>query len=384
MAEARIELRKFLAPEVLFGQDARALCGTYAERVGVRRILLVSDPGVIEAGWVSPVIEDLEAHGIDVVVFSDVSPNPRSAQVAAGARLCTDSDCAGIVAVGGGSPMDCAKGIGVVVSNGGDVLDYAGVDKISIPMPPLICIPTTAGTGADVSQFAIIKDEGRGTKVGLISKSLVPDLALVDPVVLTTMDAELTAATGVDALVHAVEAFVSNASWEITDIHALSAMRIIPTALPACLEDPEDISARREMALASLHAGLAFSNASLGAVHALAHALGGRLDTPHGECNATLLGAVMRRTLPRMPVSRVREMAEALGVGGVDIAASVADWFDDFSRELGINSAEWPGAPTDKELEEVARHAYADACMATNPWRPEPDDLIEMLHDALD
>jgi alcohol dehydrogenase class IV len=251
-------------------------------------------------------------------------------------------------------------------------------------MPPLICIPTTAGTGADVSQFAIILDEARRTKAGLISKSLIPDLALVDPVVLATMDAKLTAATGIDALVHAVEAYVSNASWELTDGCALSAMREIPRALPACCANLDDRESRRAMALASLNAGLAFSNASLGAVHALAHALGGRLDSSHGECNALLLGPVMRKNLAVMPVERVQRMADALGVEGGDLIRRLPEWFDGFRADLGVDTKGWKLALSEAEFESIARAASVDACMATNPWKPEVDDLVEMLHDALD
>ena len=378
------EIRKFVAPEVLFGADSRLLCGTYAERFGLRRVIVVTDPGVIEAGWVAPIVEDLSEHGIETVVFSDISANPRSAQVAAGARVYGAKACAGIVAVGGGSPMDCAKGIGIIASNGGAILEYAGVDRVSAPMPPIICIPTTAGTGADVSQFAIILDEANHTKAGLISKSLIPDLALVDPVVLTTMDSALTAATGVDALVHAVEAYVSNASWELTDGCALAAMRDIPSALPQCLASSEDMSSRRAMALASLNAGLAFSNASLGAVHALAHALGGRLDSPHGECNALLLGPVMRMNLSVMPTERVQRMADALGVEGGDLTRRLPAWFDEFHASLGIDARDWKLALSEAEFESIARAASVDACMATNPWKPEVGDLVEMLHDALD
>ncbi len=384
MPDALRELRKFVAPETIFGDGARKVCGAYAERIGMRRVLLVTDPGIIEAGWVEPLLDDLAGRGIDVVVFSDVSPNPRSAQVAHGAEVCRENGCSAIVAIGGGSPMDCAKGIGIVVSNGGAVLDYAGVDRVEIPMPPLICIPTTAGTGADVSQFAIITDEVNRVKAGLISKSLVPDLALVDPVVLSTMDAGLTAATGMDALVHAIEAFVSNGSWEMTDALALSAIRSIPDALPGLCADANAIEHRRTMALASLNAGLAFSNASLGAVHALAHALGGRLDSPHGECNALLLGPVMRRNLRHVPAPRLAMLAGAVGIAPDDAAARLPVWFDGLRVRLGIESEGRGAALSDADFESIARAASMDACMATNPYMPTTDELVEILHEALD
>jgi len=378
------ELRKFVAPEILFGQNARLLAGPYAQRIGMSRTFIVTDPGVIAAGWVEPLIDNLAANGVACVVFDDVRPNPTATQVMAGALAYRASGCDGIVAIGGGSPIDCAKGIGVVATNGGQVLEYSGVDMVEAPMPPLVCIPTTAGTGADVSQFAIISDPSRHTKVALISKSLVPDLALVDCEPLTTMDAALTAATGMDALVHAIEAYVSNASWPLTDELALAAMRRIPESLPRSVSSPTDREARAEMALASLDAGLAFSNASLGAVHALAHSLGGLLDAPHGECNALLLGPVMRRTLPLQPRDRVVSMATALGIEtGADPARDVIEWLERFPGAIGIRGNLRDYGLTSEATGAIAANAYADACLATNPWDASSDDLLEILHDAI-
>ena len=171
--------------------------------------------------------------------------------------------------------MDCAKGIGLMVSGGRDVLEYEGVDKVEVPAPPLICIPTTAGTSADVSQFAIINDARRRLKIAIVSKSAVPDLALVDPSTTLSMPPRLTASTGLDALCHAVEAYCSTVSSPMTDLFALRAMRLIGANLQNVLDNPQDMAARENMMLASMYAGFAFSNAILGAVHAMAHGLGG-------------------------------------------------------------------------------------------------------------
>jgi len=378
------ELRKFVAPEILFGQNARMLAGPYARRIGMSRAFIVTDPGVIAAGWVEPLIDNLSANGVRSIVFQDVQPNPTSTQVMSGAHAYGASGCDGIVAIGGGSPLDCAKGIGVVATNGGHVLEYQGVDMVEAPMPPLVCIPTTAGTGADVSQFAIISDPERHTKVALISKSLVPDLALVDCDPLTSMNPALTAATGMDALVHAIEAYVSNASWPLTDELALAAMRRIPENLARSVECATDLEARAGMALASLDAGLAFSNASLGAIHALAHSLGGLLDAPHGECNALLLGPVMRRTLPREQRERVEGMASALGIStGADPAREVADWLERFPRTIGIESTLRDFGLTHEAMDAIVANAREDACLATNPWDATSDDLLEILRDAV-
>jgi len=378
------ELRKFVAPEILYGDGARFMAGPYAQRIGITRVLAVTDPGVIAAGWVEPLIESLLEYDTEAVLFHDVRPNPIADQVMRGAEAYLKHGCDGIIAIGGGSPLDCAKGIGVVATNGGHVLDYEGVDRVGIPMPPLVCIPTTAGSGADVSQFAIITDSVRRLKAALISKSLVPDLALVDPEPLATMDADLTATTGMDALVHAIEAYVSNANWSLTDELALAAMRLVARSLPRSVEHPDDLDARGEMAQASLDAGLAFSNASLGAVHALAHALGGLLDAPHGECNALLLGPVMRRTLPGLPQPRIERMADALGLpptmrAGADIAA----WLTEFPSSIGMTSSLADYGLTEETVSDLAANAGADACLATNPWDATTDDLVGILHDAI-
>ncbi|MBF4509345.1 MAG: iron-containing alcohol dehydrogenase [Aeromicrobium sp.] len=384
MSIARGELRKFVSPEILYGHGARHLAGPYARRIGMARALVVTDPGVEAAGWVTPLLTSLAGNGVEAVVFDDVQPNPVAEQVMRGAALFAESRCDSIVALGGGSPLDCAEGIGVVATNGGHVLDYEGVDMVEAPMPPLVCIPTTAGTGADVSQFAIITDPVRRAKIALVSKSLVPDLALVDPEPLTTMDPALTAATGMDALAHSIEAYLSNASWALTDELALAAMRLIVENLPRCVASGEDLEARAQMALASLDAGLAFSNASLGAVHALAHALGGLLNAPHGECNALLLGPVMRRTLRDTPRARIDSIAEALGVDvGARPAEDVAAWLTEFPAAIGMTTTLAQYGLTPDTVDDLAANAEADACAATNPWDVTSDELVRILRDAI-
>ncbi len=208
----RYEERKFVAPEFIFGLNARCRVGQYARNFGARHVLLVTDAGVAAAGWLNDVRTALEAAGLTSEVFQDITANPRDSEVRAGTELFCSRGCDVIVAVGGGSVIDCAKGIGIMATNGSDILAYEGIDKIEVPTPPLICIPTTAGTSADVSQFCVINDLARRVKIAIISKAVVPDVALVDPQTTLTMDPYLTACTGIDAMVHAIEAFVSTAS----------------------------------------------------------------------------------------------------------------------------------------------------------------------------
>ena len=197
------------------------MAGRYAQQFSASKVLVVTDRGVIEAGWLADIRQSLEDAGIPYHVFSNVTPNPRAAEVMEGAEVYGREGCNVIVAIGGGSPMDCAKGIGMVSSNNMNILKFEGVDKIQMPVPPLILIPTTAGTSADVSQFCIISNRDELVKIAIISKALVPDVTLIDPGTTTTMDSYLTACTGIDALVHAIEAFVSTASGPLTDMHAI-------------------------------------------------------------------------------------------------------------------------------------------------------------------
>jgi len=331
----------------------------------MKQVLLVTDPGVRAAGWADAVGESLTEAGVSFTVFDSISANPRSRQVMAGTETYLSDECNGIVAVGGGSPMDCAKGIGVAGSNMRDILTFEGVDRVPVPAPPLICIPTTAGSSADVSQFAIIRDEERKRKVAIISKALVPDISLLDPEPLTTMPRDLTVDTGMDTLSHAIEAYVSNASSPMTDMHALEAIRLIPGALPAVVEEPDDLNLRFSTLLASLHAGLAFSNASVGAVHAMAHSLEGAYDLAHGRCNALLLEHVMAANYEAAS-DRYDRVGAIIGRARSD-RTPPAERVAAFRRSLGVTETLAAVGVLEDAIPALARCAYADPCMVTNP-----------------
>ncbi|BBL68116.1 alcohol dehydrogenase-like regulatory protein ErcA [Methanoculleus chikugoensis] len=371
---SQLDLRKFVTPEFICGHGALRLAGRYARNFGMRHVLLVTDPGVRAAGWAGAVGESLTEAGVSFTVFDAISPNPRSRQVMAGKEAYLAEECNGIVTVGGGSPMDCAKGIGIASSSMRDILTFEGVDRVPVPAPPLICIPTTAGSSADVSQFAIITDEERKRKIAIVSKTLVPDISLLDPGPLTTMPRELTADAGMDTLSHAVEAYVSNASSPMTDVHALEAIRLITSALPAVLEEPDDLDLRFSTLLASLHAGLAFSNASLGAVHAMAHSLGGAYDLVHGRCNALLLEHVMAANYEAAS-DRYERIGAIIGRGESTPAEKVAV----FRRALGVTETLAEVGVREDAIPALAEAAYNDPCMVTNP-RSLTCDEIERIY----
>ena len=382
-----MELRKFVAPEFIFGSGARLLVGRYAKNFGARKVLIVTDPDIRGSGMVNPVFDALKDEKIDYEIYSDIKSNPTALQVMEGAKVYLNENCNFIVAVGGGSPMDCAKAIGIVSSNRKEVNEFEGVDKVQIPSPPLICIPTTAGSAADVSQFAIITDSRRKLKMAIVSKTVVPDVALIDPETTLTMDRSLTINTGFDVLSHAVEAFVSNASSPITDLHALEAIKLVASNLIPVSNDLGNIDLRAKMMLSSLNAGLAFSNASLGLVHAMAHSLGGFLDLPHGECNALLLDHVVGFNFDEES-KKYKEIARALGleIDGMndeEIKITLINGIRDLKAEADVNYSLKDVGVTASDIPELAGKAMNDACIITNPRRPTQKDVEEIFKNAL-
>ena len=374
-----LNLRKFLAPEIVYGEGALELASRHAINFGATKVLIVTDPGIQEAGWTSKVEASLRQSSIPYITFSAVTPNPKDYEVMAGVDVCKNEGCDLIIAVGGGSPMDCAKGIGVVMGNPGNVLDFEGVDEVRNPGPPLIFIPTTAGTSADVSQFAIITDTTRNVKIAIISKMVIPDISLVDPKTTASMSSDLTAATGMDALSHAFEAFVSNASSPLTDMAALSSVRLIVDNLFGAYKNPTDMTYRNNMMMASLMAGLSFSNASLGLVHAMAHSLGGALGLAHGECNAMLLEKVVRYNYPAAS-EKYNQLAKVMGVD-IDIyefsekASVLADRVASLRKQLGITQRLMDMGVSFSDIPRLAGYAFKDPCLATNPRVANPEDI---------
>lgn len=382
-----LQLRKFVSPEVIFGSGARKLAGQYARQFGARKALLVTDPGVLKAGWTLDIQKSLEEVGVPYTIFSKVSPNPRSYEVEEGARLFKSEGCNVIVAVGGGSPMDCAKGIGIVATNNKGILNFEGVDKIDIPVPPLIFIPTTAGTSADVSQFCIISDREEMVKIAIVSKSIVPDIALIDPETTKTMDSYLTACTGVDALVHAIEAYVSTGSGPLTDNYAEEAISLIYTYLPRLLKDENNSELRQKIMLASMKAGLAFSNAILGAVHAMAHSLGGYLDLAHGECNAILLEHVINYnfTSSRDKFYKIANLMgiDTRGLGDKDVKNRLITTVSNLKRDVGITEQLEKKGVKLTDIPHLSNKAIKDACILTNPRKASLGDIDTIFKEAM-
>jgi alcohol dehydrogenase len=292
-----------------------------------------------------------------------------------------------IISLGGGSSHDCGKGVGIVATNGGRIHDYEGVDKSSKSMPPFIAINTTAGTASEMTRFCIITDTSRKVKMAIVDWRTTPNLAINDPLLMMGMPPALTAATGMDALTHAVEAYVSIIATPVTDACALKAIELIAKNLRAAVANGQDMVARDAMAYAEYLAGMAFNNASLGHVHAMAHQLGGFYDLPHGVCNAILLPAVERFNMIAK-MDRFVDIAVAMGevVTGMSkraAAEKALEAIKTLSKDVGIPSGLTELGVKEKDLKTMAENAQKDACGLTNPRCPTLNDVIEIYRSAL-
>lgn len=382
-----MKVSKFVAPEIIFGEGALNQVGESCVRLGARKVFLSTDRGVLNAGWFDRILDSLDAAGLDRVIWSDLSPNPRDHEVEAGARVYLENGCDAVLCLGGGSAMDAGKAVAILATNGGSIRSYEGVDTISRPLPPMIAVPTTAGSGSEVSQFSIIVDSDRKLKMTIISKSLIPDIAISDPLLLVTLDAQLTAYTGMDALTHAIEAYVSVAATCLTDIHALNAIRLVGRYLRASVSSQTKMEAKTAMAMASVQAGLAFSNAILGAVHAMTHQLGGLLDMPHGMANAILLPYVMKFNLISS-VDRYADIAAALGeeVAGLskrEAAERAMTAVQSLAMDIGIpRRLSEVGLQADY-IPQLSANAVQDVCLITNPRDASIEDIEAIFREAL-
>ncbi len=376
-----MNLRKYRIPEIVYGNNAISLVAKYAKNYYAEKILIVTDPGIKKAGWLSLIENHLSEYNFEYVIYDSITPNPKDYEVNEGAKIYIKEKCNIIIAIGGGSVQDCAKGIGIVCTNKRDINEFEGVDNIQVPMPPLICIPTTAGSAADISQFAIILNTKKQKKIAIISKALVPDITLVDGITTTTMSKDLTANTGIDALVHAIEAYVSNASSLPTNIHAIEAIKLISNNLLTAINEPLNRNARDNMMMGSTLAGIAFSNASLGIIHAMAHSLGGLKDLPHGECNAILLQHCIDFNYNSCP-SKYKDIFIAMG-GDINtkdefIKKKLLDKLKHLSNEAGIAESFEHYNIKDIDIEQLSYNAYNDPCIATNPRDASVDDIKQI------
>jgi alcohol dehydrogenase class IV len=383
MEESSFALRhyKFEVPEIIFGRGLLNQVGSCARRLGGHKVLLVSDQGLFNAGWVDQVINSLLQADMSFVYYDQITPNPKDTEIEEGAKEYIRHGADVIVGLGGGSAMDAAKGIAILVSNGGRIRDFEGPDKIIRPLPPLVLCPTTCGTGSDVSQFAVITDSKRRCKMTIMSRCIAPDISLTDPDTLSSLPDEYVCSTATDALSHAIEAFLSVASTSLTEVHAIKAMRFLSKSMVNAVRErnPEDLE---NLSRASLHAGMAFSNSLLGIVHALAHPIGGLYDANHGSVNAVLLPEVLRFDLPAV-TNKLPDLAWGLGhFANGEISRSsemVQDTVGALLDAIGAPRSLRSIGVAKEDLPGLARKALKDICIITSPRAANEKDLLRIL-----
>lgn len=354
---------------------------------GFQKGLIVTDAVLAKLGMVGDVQIKLKTSGIETVIFDGVQPNPTTANVMAGLEVLKQEKCDFVLSLGGGSPHDCAKAIALVAENGGDIRDYEGVDQSSKPQLPLIAINTTAGTASEMTRFCIITDETRHIKMAIVDKNTTPLFSVNDPELMLEQPNSLTAATGMDALTHAIEAYVSTAATPITDAVALKAINLIKEYLPKAVEDGANIHAREQMAYAQFMAGMAFNNASLGYVHAMAHQLGGFYDYPHGVCNAILLPHVQKFNA-QICAKKLKDVAQAMGVDVQSLtdqegANAAIREIQTLSKQVKIPSGLKELGAQEGDIPVLAENALKDACGLTNPIKATHSDIMEIFQAAM-
>jgi len=363
-------------------KDAVARIQSY----GHAHALVVTDEVLSKIGVAAKVAGLLTEAGIRVTVFDRTHPNPTIGNVEAGLSLLRANGCDFVVSLGGGSPHDCAKGIALCAANGGGIADYEGVDKSAKAQLPLVAINTTAGTASEMTRFCIITDESRHVKMAIVDKHVTPLMSVNDPELMLAKPAGLTAATGMDALTHAVEAYVSIAATPITDACALKAVSLVSAHLRQAVAHGDDLAAREAMAYAQFLAGMAFNNASLGYVHAMAHQLGGFYDLPHGVCNAVLLPHVEAFNV-HTSANRLKDVAAAMGVdvagmSDADGAQAALAAIRKLSADIGIPTGLAQLGLKDADIPVLAANALKDACGLTNPRRADQADIEAIFRAA--
>lgn len=378
----------FFIPTVsLMGVGSSKEAGEQVKALGAKNALIVTDKGLSGIGMAAQIKQQVEAAGVKAVIFDGAEPNPTDKNVHDGVKVYKDSKCDAIISLGGGSSHDCAKGVGLVIGNGGNIRDFEGVNKSTKPMPPFVAINTTAGTASEMTRFCIITNTDTKVKMAIVDWRCTPNIAINDPVLMVGKPPALTAATGMDALTHAVEAYVSTIATPITDACAIKAIELISDYLRPAVANGKNLEARDKMAYAEYLAGMAFNNASLGYVHAMAHQLGGFYNLPHGVCNAILLPAVCEFNMISNP-ARFGDIAVALGeditgLSPVEAADLGIAAIRRLSADIGIPAGLSELGVKETDLRIMAENAMKDACMLTNPRTATLDCVIGIFKAAM-
>lgn len=376
----------YFPPVVIMEPGAIELIAPEIKRMNVKKALVVTDKVLIEAGIVQEVLNVLDNAKVAYAIFSDVKPNPTVTNVNAGLQVLLDNECDFVVSIGGGSPQDTAKGIAILATNPGDLRDYEGIGKTANKSLPIVAINTTAGTASEATINYVITDEDRKLKMVIVDPNCLATVAVNDPNLMIKMPKSLTAATGMDALTHAVEGYTSSGLSRFTDLFNLEAIKAISGSLREAVANGEDVDARDDMAYGQFVTGMGFSNGGLGIVHSMAHQLGGFYDLPHGVCNAILLPHVVAFNADAVG-DRLKAVAEAMGVDVArkskeEINALAIATIKTLSKDVGIPSGLKEIGVNEEDFSELADLALADICTGGNPKCPTKDDVIAIYKAA--
>ncbi|GCD12152.1 iron-containing alcohol dehydrogenase [Clostridium tagluense] len=379
----------YLAPAVNFmGAGAVKVVGERAKILGGKKALIVTDKFLrnLPGGAVEQVEVSLKQVGISYVFYDNVEPNPKDKNAIEGVKIFNDEKCDMIITVGGGSSHDCGKGIGIMATHPGDLFDYAGIETLANPLPPIIAVNTTAGTGSEVTRHCVITNTETNIKFVIVSFRNLPSVSINDPLTMVGMPTGLTAATGMDALTHAIEAYVSKDANPVTDAAAIQAIKLIANNLRQAVALGENLVARENMCYASLLAGMAFNNANLGYVHAMAHQLGGLYDMPHGIANAILLPFVEKWNVISNP-QKFADIAEFMGenivgLSVLDAAEKSIDAMFRLAKDVGIPANLSSQGIKAEDFEYMADWALKDGNSFSNPRKGNKKDIVALFKSA--
>ncbi|PRA29291.1 iron-containing alcohol dehydrogenase [Pseudomonas poae] len=377
---------QFLLPtKIVMEPGLRARTAEHLQPLGLKHVLLVTDAGVKNAGLLEEIYTSLNQAGIRFDEISDVKPNPRSEDCNRAAERFRNTGIDGLLAVGGGSAMDAAKAISVLLTHDGKVEDYEGAFTLKHAVLPIVAIPTTAGTGSEVTFFSVITDTQRHFKMSLLDYRLGPVLALLDSNITATLPPAIAASTGMDALTHAIEAYTGKPANPISDGLALHAIRLISRHLLAAVREPENLNAREQMLVASLIAGMAFGNADIASVHCISEAIGGMYDTPHGVGNAIFLPFVFSHNRDA-DLERHADVAYALGIdpnlNAADAAQAAVERLFNMSRELGIPSFREVKGVREEDFLTIAEKSKSNISDASNAKPMTVESYLQVIRDA--
>lgn len=382
-------IHRFILNETsFFGPGARKELPEAIRRIGKSKVLIVTDKGLLQFGVAKMVTDVLDQAGLSYEIFSEVKPNPTVSNVKAGIDAFKNAQADILVAIGGGSSIDTAKAIGIVIANPdfSDIVSLEGCAPTKNKSVPIIALPTTAGTAAETTINYVIIDEEKQKKMVCVDPNDIPAVAIIDAELMYSLPKGLTAATGMDALTHAIEGYITKGAWELSDMFEIEAIRMISRYLPVAVADPKNPEGRNGMAVAQYVAGMAFSNVGLGLVHGMAHPLGALFDIPHGVANAVLLPTVMEFNMPCC-IAKYRRIAEAMGVDSAamnddEAAQAACDAVKQLSQTVGIPTTLTELGITENDIPALTAQALEDVCTPGNP-RPVTGEDVTGIYRSL-